>query len=367
MPSEAAARREGSTEQPQNVHMTSETSTLPSPSSGVPDGKQNSSDGSNEKQGSSHGPDGKQSSLDGDVAPPLPEESRYSYFRIILGATGVGVAGTFLYFLHLADYNPGRAEQLLSDRVAKLFSKEPVRSESEVNSQFIVSLDPSTQVQMAAYFIQLDLDKETGVRRSDILELLPELGFSVDSAVVKNFLAKGRGRTAERKRLSGCSMQEFAEVMEGLILEEIAAPSISADEPPAESKMAKPSNTPKGDSNSGSSEMMRVEDRVATKLREKNKVVSKLSFPPLAFPIVNAPRHQISSQNEEDAPSDDEVTELDIARLSKLKKELQLLHQRSGLSVAQASRLMDINRELKALEGSRGNESPSAIFFSSRI
>jgi len=322
-----------------------------------------------------------------DVVPP---ERGFSKLYIFLGVVGAGVAGTCLYFLHLANYNPGLAEQLLSAKVASLFSKEPTPPEAQVNSQFNVSLDATTQVQIAAYFIQFDLDKETGVRRSDVLALLPELGFSAESPVVKNFLDKGRGRTAERKRLSGCSMQEFAEAIEALILEEVAAAptaSQSGESSSSESSSSESSSSESGSqrapagetddssrSNSSSSSyaVSEAEDRVSKKLREKNRVVNPLAFPPLAFPITTTPGSGRSKRNDEEdeyeeAPSEGEIIELDIARLSKLKKDLQSIQQRSGLSEAQASRLSEINKELKALEGSSGGGRRTSIFFSSRI
>ncbi|PHJ20894.1 hypothetical protein CSUI_005273 [Cystoisospora suis] len=148
---------------------------------------------------------------------------KWSFWQICCFSFGIGVAGVAAYLIHDCDYNVAKAEWVAAERIGNLFfkrSREGPRQEAANRSKFSVGLSPELQKELALFFLQLDLDKPNGVRRSDIMDFIGKLGFSTTSNACKSFLESGKGRTLDKKRVSGVTLQEFAAFVEDLLLEE---------------------------------------------------------------------------------------------------------------------------------------------------
>ncbi|CBZ49911.1 conserved hypothetical protein [Neospora caninum Liverpool] len=150
-------------------------------------------------------------------------DSKWGFRHYFFSALGLGLAGGFVYVLAENDFNVAKAEWAVGEKIrARVFkyTRTGPREDAADRSRFNVGLGDDLQKEIAIFFLQLDLDKPNGVRRSDVMDLVEKLGFSPSSGVCKLFLETGQGRTADVKRVSGVSLQEFAELLEGLILEE---------------------------------------------------------------------------------------------------------------------------------------------------
>lgn len=68
------------------------------------------------------------------------------------------------------------------------------------------------------YFVETDNTSSDGVLRDDVVTLVVEFDLaSEEDKVIKAFIAEGRGRIDERKRLSSCSLDETLKLVEELL------------------------------------------------------------------------------------------------------------------------------------------------------
>eukprot|EP00920_Eleutheroschizon_duboscqi_P012690 GHVT01030058.1.p1 GENE.GHVT01030058.1~~GHVT01030058.1.p1 ORF type:complete len:519 (+),score=141.44 GHVT01030058.1:378-1934(+) len=158
-------------------------------------------------------------------------------WRLALKATSVvllcGFSAVGIYFLREAEYNVAKAELLIARALVNFFyGAAAPPSPASLNSKFSLALPEELQRELSLYFIQLDIDKENGFRRSDALLFLEQVGLAADEAVVSRFIQAGKGKHASAKKLSGCTLQEFAELVEAALLEsEEASPGAAVAVP----------------------------------------------------------------------------------------------------------------------------------------
>ncbi|EDO05772.2 uncharacterized protein BBOV_IV001750 [Babesia bovis T2Bo] len=95
----------------------------------------------------------------------------------------------------------------------------PKRVEALINSRFNACLNSEVLDYVARYFIKFDLLKENGFTRRDAILFLEGLGIEEKHPLVEQFIAGGVGESRDHRIVSGCSLQEFAELLESLVLE----------------------------------------------------------------------------------------------------------------------------------------------------
>ncbi|VWU51456.1 conserved protein, unknown function [Hepatocystis sp. ex Piliocolobus tephrosceles] len=122
------------------------------------------------------------------------------------------------YKIYKNDMNLSKAEEsIVKDFMNLIYTYEEKMSVK--NSQFMTCLDENMNKQIAMYFLQLDNDKASGFLINDALKFLEELNINTDNTIVKDFIKTGKGKNYELKKLSGCTLQQFAGLIESLILE----------------------------------------------------------------------------------------------------------------------------------------------------
>ncbi|CAD2109591.1 conserved Plasmodium protein, unknown function [Plasmodium vinckei] len=136
----------------------------------------------------------------------------------IMGYTFILIFGTYAsYKVYKNDFNLSKAEEsILKDIFNIIYTYE--EKGSVKNSKFITCLSENLSKQIAMYFLQLDTDKKSGFIINDALIFLSELNINEDNEIVKKFIKNGNGKNNELKKYSGCSLQQFAELIESLIL-----------------------------------------------------------------------------------------------------------------------------------------------------
>ncbi|KEG03524.1 conserved Plasmodium protein, unknown function [Plasmodium vinckei vinckei] len=136
----------------------------------------------------------------------------------IIGYTFILIFGTYAsYKVYKNDFNLSKAEEsILKDIFNIIYTYE--EKGSVKNSKFITCLSENLNKQIAMYFLQLDTDKKSGFIINDALIFLSELNINEDNEIVKKFIKNGNGKNNELKKYSGCSLQQFAELIESLIL-----------------------------------------------------------------------------------------------------------------------------------------------------
>ncbi|SCM23124.1 conserved Plasmodium protein, unknown function [Plasmodium chabaudi adami] len=136
----------------------------------------------------------------------------------IVGYTFILIFGTYVsYKVYKNDFNLSKAEEsILKDIFNIIYTYE--EKGSVKNSKFITCLNEKLSKQIAMYFLQLDTDKKSGFIINDALLFLSELNINEDNEIVKKFIKNGNGKNTELKKYSGCSLQQFAELIESLIL-----------------------------------------------------------------------------------------------------------------------------------------------------
>ncbi|CXI77510.1 conserved Plasmodium protein, unknown function [Plasmodium berghei] len=148
----------------------------------------------------------------------IKKEKKFSKIKII-GYTFILVFGTYVsYKVYKNNFNLSKAEEsILKDFFSIIYTYE--EKESVKNSKFITCLNENLRKQLAMYFLQLDADKKSGFIINDALIFLSELNINEDNEIVKKFIQNGNGKNSELKKYSGCSLQQFGELIENLILE----------------------------------------------------------------------------------------------------------------------------------------------------
>eukprot|EP00388_Colpodella_angusta_P003319 GDKJ01011737.1.p1 GENE.GDKJ01011737.1~~GDKJ01011737.1.p1 ORF type:complete len:277 (+),score=71.02 GDKJ01011737.1:16-846(+) len=132
---------------------------------------------------------------------------------------GIPSALTATYYLYKSDGDPFKAWGMFENTCTELRYGPPIIPRNKKNSKFESFFSPETKALIGGYFLQLDLDKENGVTRNDVIEFLNKAGFSESDFKDEfgSFIARGRGGTPQRKRVSGCSLQEAVEFMEKIV------------------------------------------------------------------------------------------------------------------------------------------------------
>lgn len=96
----------------------------------------------------------------------------------------------------------------------------PPKVHAILNSRFSACLSSELLQSLSAYFIKFDLAKDNGFRRRDAILFLESVGIDVDNAFVQHFIASGTGESKDHRLVSGCSLQEFADLLEAIVLED---------------------------------------------------------------------------------------------------------------------------------------------------
>ncbi|KFG29195.1 hypothetical protein TGP89_209680 [Toxoplasma gondii p89] len=321
--------------------------------------------------------------------PQETSENKWGFRHYFFGSLGLGLAGGFVYVLAENDFNVAKAEWAIGEKIrARVFkyTRNGPRQEAADNSKFSVGLSEELQKEIALFFLQLDLDKPNGVRRSDVMELVKKLGFSPSSGVCKIFLENGQGRTADVKRVSGVTLQDFAELLEGLILEEEleAAGGSEPTEADSSSGLFNAEETEQGTSTDpathaqGERRKENSHDRLLNYFRGVNRTTTMPSTVPPCYtesaheippsrmnsqgktsgevaPLNDATGAATGGQNGQDAEADSSANELQLLQLQlagaeKLVKDLSSLKARRGLSDAENARLENAKSEVKTVQ-----------------
>ncbi|KAK2196156.1 hypothetical protein BdWA1_002756 [Babesia duncani] len=142
--------------------------------------------------------------------------------KIVTGIVGTVISLYGSYLFISSDYDVRRARRRFSMHVNGLIYGNDLlpRQYALINSQYNVALECELKRELAKYFINLDNLKENGVRRSDVLALLEALGIPLDNHVIEKFINRGDGDLKELRKISGCSIQEFGELLEYLVIEQ---------------------------------------------------------------------------------------------------------------------------------------------------
>ncbi|CRG98432.1 conserved Plasmodium protein, unknown function [Plasmodium relictum] len=145
------------------------------------------------------------------------KKKKWSKLKIFAYSFNIVFFSYVIYKVYKNDMNLSKAEESIIKDFVKLFYSYEEKN-SVKNSQFLTCLNESLNKQIAMYFIQLDTDKISGFLINDAVNFLSELNINENNEIVKKFIKKGNGKNMELKKLSGCSLQEFAELIESLIL-----------------------------------------------------------------------------------------------------------------------------------------------------
>ncbi|SPJ09593.1 conserved Plasmodium protein, unknown function [Plasmodium sp. DRC-Itaito] len=145
------------------------------------------------------------------------KKKKRSKIKLLFYSFNIIFGGYVIYKIYKNDLNLSKAEEdIIKDIINILYSNE--EKISIRNSKFLTCLNDELNKQIAMYFIQLDTDKKSGFLRSDAIQLLLELNIKEEYPLIKNFIKNGVGKNNDEKKLSGCSLQEFAELIENIIL-----------------------------------------------------------------------------------------------------------------------------------------------------
>ncbi|PFH31888.1 hypothetical protein BESB_023800 [Besnoitia besnoiti] len=344
----------------------------------------------------------------GAKAEEATQEKKWKFRHFVFGGLCLGLVGSFTYLLVENDFNVAKTEWVIGEKIrAAVFAtaRGDPRQDAIDHSRFCVGLSDELRRELAIFFLQLDLDKPNGVRRSDVIELIGKLGFSASSGVCKIFLEAGKGRTADVKRVAGVTLQEFAELIEGLILEEeldetkgsteqlnnagnIKSPvSGSAPLPASEGE---PESDKQTTQNHANEPREKAAYRVLKYFRDINKTTTVPSTIPSCYAeladvptgppkrshdeassgaaAVNAPQQGVSqppsgagtivtvradvqdSNTAADTADELQSFRLQMGRAERVVRDLSALKARRGLSEAENTRLEDAKSEVKMLQ-----------------
>ncbi|ANQ05850.1 Uncharacterized protein PCOAH_00001010 [Plasmodium coatneyi] len=144
-------------------------------------------------------------------------KKKKSKLKLLVYLFTLSFGGYVSYKVYENDMNLSKAEEsIVKDLVHLIYTYEEKMSKQ--NSKFMTCLSEELNKQIAMYFLQLDADKSSGFLISDAISFLNDLNIKEDNAIVKSFIKNGVGKNIEMKKLSGCSLQQFAELLESLIL-----------------------------------------------------------------------------------------------------------------------------------------------------
>lgn len=145
------------------------------------------------------------------------EKKKWTKFRIFYYSFNTIFLSYVIYKVYKNDMNLSKAEESITTDFIKIFYSFEEKK-SLANSEFVTCLDEQLNKQIAMYFMQLDTDKSSGFLRNDAINFLSELHIKEDDEIVQKFINQGIGKQKELKKISGCSLQEFAALIENIIL-----------------------------------------------------------------------------------------------------------------------------------------------------
>ncbi|CEM30932.1 unnamed protein product [Vitrella brassicaformis CCMP3155] len=311
---------------------------------------------------------GSASSESSSAQPQGGKKKHWGPFKWLMAIGGAAAAATFAYFLHKANYNVALAELLFMQWIKDTF--DPPRIPQNVtNAKFQVALHPDLQHELGTYFLQLDLDKENGVRRTDALALVEKLGFPSAKEydeTVDTWLRRGRKQESDKKKLMGCCLQEVAELVESLILLEeksatnqgidsgassFAAQQLDSGTAPSHQDATTASSSSAGAA-AAPTPMSSSQQRVYERLKELNPTPTPSLLPPFIArpkyhprPVMGSPPHREEEEKTQDAEELD-MYELELAQLKRLEAEIIQRKTRRGLSEVESARLGDIRADI---------------------
>ncbi|GIX64780.1 recombination inhibitory 2 [Babesia caballi] len=266
------------------------------------------------------------------VEPVNRKELLLWQLKLSAALSGVVVAAYGTYVVVSSGFQLDRCRRKVSLHWNGLFygSAVPPRIAALVNSRYGACLRPELLHSLAAYFIKFDHLKENGFRRRDAMLFLESIGVDLSNPFVDRFIAAGSGESREHRVVSGCSLQEFAELLEALVLEQRS----------------------RGDNT--------LEAKLTHKLKELNgETVDDVSLPGNTFrlsnPLLAKTTCSMSTELRKYVREDIRAAETsdlqhELQRNYKFRDKLQQLSKTRKLSDAERRRLNDINVEIELLQ-----------------
>ncbi|EKX72662.1 conserved hypothetical protein [Theileria equi strain WA] len=219
----------------------------------------------------------------------------------------------------------------------------PKRHQAIANSRFNVALCDELKTELCRYFVNLDIKKDNGVRRADALCFLEEVGIiknepvetkekpkTSEDKIIEKFISLGHGQTKTLRTLSGCTLQEFCELIEALVMEERLKSNAAFEE-----------------------ELIDKVKILNSKLKDENYLFNTSQMP--SNPLVTKPAREMASelrkyiQKESEENVAYEIQD-EIKRNVQLKKKLEDLSKVRKLTDTERKRLNGICDELESLK-----------------
>lgn len=247
-----------------------------------------------------------------------------------ISGIAVSVYGGYVLFSSGFELERSRRKFLLHWNSLLYGSGLPPKVHAILNSRFSACLSSELLQSLSAYFIKFDLAKDNGFRRRDAILFLESVGIDVDNAFVQHFIASGTGESKDHRLVSGCSLQEFADLLEAIVLE---------------------------DRMNGSGGL---EGKLTEKLKEfTGEVGTNFGQPPRSFrlsnPLISGAATSLSKglgkyiqKDLEEAMASDLRNELD--RNYNLRAKLEAIAKTRKLSESEIRRLNAVHNEIKLLE-----------------
>lgn len=251
---------------------------------------------------------------------------------------GAAVSIYGAYVVVSSGFQLERSRRKFSLHWNKLFYGDelPRKVQALLNSRFNACLSQESLSYLSAYFIKFDNVKENGVRRRDITLFLESVGVPTDNPFVERFIQDGAGESKEHRLVSGCSLQEFTDLLEALVLH---------------------------DRLQGNS---KLEERIVDKLKEfvrseENDLWLRSTTFRLSNPFVSGAAKSLSSELSKYIKQDIDAAKLqdlqeDLERNYRLRDKLKQLSRSRRLSEAETRRLNNINSEIEMLEEEVGKQ-----------
>ncbi|UKK01207.2 hypothetical protein MACK_002020 [Theileria orientalis] len=272
-----------------------------------------------------------------DVSSMIEKRNLYWWQFKFVSFVLAGISSSYLGYVFVkSDYDFERFKAKLALHWNSLIYDNTlsVKYKALLNSSFGTCLSKELNDELCKYFLNIDLKKENGFRRSDAICFLSEVNIDEKNKIVDAFVSKGIGESWDHKLLSGCSLNEFAQLVEALVLEERLKSNNEFD------------------------------NQVLTKLMDMNiKNEVKLDRPTPNYrmnnPLISGVARKMSDEVAKyikDHEHEELYVELkgDLERNIQLKKKLEALSKSRRLTAAEHKRLNSINEEIAAINQEMG-------------
>ncbi|GFE55447.1 hypothetical protein BaOVIS_028510 [Babesia ovis] len=153
---------------------------------------------------------------------PNRKEQLFWQLKVASYVSGIAISiyGTYVFVSSGFQLDRSKRKVLLHFYGMLYGNTLPKRVQALLNSRYSACLDQDVLRYLSAYFIKFDLIKDNGFTRRDAVLFLENIGIDATNPFVAQFIAAASGDSMERRMVSGCSLQEFAELIEALVLEE---------------------------------------------------------------------------------------------------------------------------------------------------